>query len=145
MWGVLLVGAVGCGAGGGSSGDAATDESTPCSTHADCDDDVFCNGAETCAGVGAGGADALGCLSASDPCNGTQTCDEVANECQTQCGVAPDNDGDGRDAISCGGDDCDDGDPLRFPDNLETFDATHDEDCDPATFGDTDVDGDGFV
>ncbi|MCB9613603.1 MAG: putative metal-binding motif-containing protein [Sandaracinus sp.] len=37
-------------------------------------------------------------------------------------------------------------DPDRFPGNVEICDSVgHDEDCDPATFGDRDADGDGFV
>ncbi|MBK7777949.1 MAG: hypothetical protein IPI43_28195 [Sandaracinaceae bacterium] len=58
-------------------------------------------------------------------------------------------DGDGHDAVACGGDDCDDTDADRFPGNPETCDdgssGQHDEDCDPATFGTTDRDGDGEV
>jgi hypothetical protein len=56
----------------------------------------------------------------------------------------PDADGDGARSIACGGDDCDDSDPERFPGNTEVCDAAdHDEDCDALTFGDRDGDGDG--
>jgi len=52
-------------------------------------------------------------------------------------------DGDGHDSNACGGGDCDDRDPLRFPGNPEICDLmNHDEDCDPTSFG-TDIDGDG--
>lgn len=58
---------------------------------------------------------------------------------------APDTDGDGiRDAY-CGGEDCDDNDPGRFPGNTEVCDALgKDEDCDDMSFG-IDADGDGFI
>lgn len=50
------------------------------------------------------------------------------------CTQPHDRDGDGLDAIVCGGIDCDDNDGDRFPGNPERCDATgHDEDCDPCT------------
>jgi alpha-tubulin suppressor-like RCC1 family protein len=58
----------------------------------------------------------------------------------------PDRDGDGHHDVACGGDDCDDADGNRYPGNAEVCDYDgHDEDCDEATFGDKDVDRDGFV
>jgi len=58
----------------------------------------------------------------------------------------PDADGDGADSIECGGDDCDDNDARRYPGAVEVCDADQlDEDCNPATGGDKDTDGDGFV
>jgi hypothetical protein len=57
-----------------------------------------------------------------------------------------DADGDGVEGWVCGGNDCDDADPRRFPGNPEVCDAAgFDEDCDPNTFGDRDLDGDRFV
>jgi putative metal-binding protein len=57
-----------------------------------------------------------------------------------------DCDGDGVDAIAVGGTDCDDNDPNNFPSNAELCDvAGHDEDCDPDTVGNRDLDDDGFV
>ena len=57
----------------------------------------------------------------------------------------PDADGDGVDAIICGGSDCDDNDPNRFPGNVEVADGRgHDEDCDSSTHGGRDDDGDGY-
>ncbi|MCP4246178.1 MAG: M6 family metalloprotease domain-containing protein [bacterium] len=45
----------------------------PCTGDGDCDDGLFCNGAETCDSV-------LDCQAGSDPCPG-QTCDEVNDVC----------------------------------------------------------------
>lgn len=56
-----------------------------------------------------------------------------------------DADGDGNAGVSCGGTDCDDYDGARFPGNPEVCDAEgHDEDCNDATYGMKDSDGDGY-
>ena len=56
-----------------------------------------------------------------------------------------DADGDGVDSLVTGGSDCDDNDRNRFPGNTEVCDPDgHDEDCDYATFGNRDADGDGY-
>jgi len=87
-------------------------------------------------------ASAPGC----PPCILPEVCDPAVGRCVDPCPVPRDADGDGRDSIECGGDDCDDNDRNRFPGNVEVCDAENkDEDCDPSTFGDRDVDGDGFV
>jgi hypothetical protein len=52
-----------------------------CTTDAECDDGVYCNGAETCdpeAGCRAGSAP---CTDDGDYCNGVETCDEGADAC----------------------------------------------------------------
>jgi hypothetical protein len=55
-----------------------------------------------------------------------------------------DGDGDGQLSRACGGNDCDDTDPDRYPGNAEVCDASDlDEDCDPTTYGLRDADGDG--
>jgi len=112
-----------------------------CAVDADCDDRVFCNGAERCT-PSASGADARGCVAGTSPCE--DGCDEPANEC-VSC-TEPDADGDGYAAIACGGDDCDDGDEDVNPDASEICDPEgFDEDCNPGTFGERDDDDDGFV
>ncbi|NOY93807.1 MAG: hypothetical protein GXP55_21710 [Deltaproteobacteria bacterium] len=153
----FLVFVLACGGGGGGS-DAATDssadaagdagDSSPatCTRAADCDDGLFCNGVETCDATNTS-ADERGCVvAASVPCLESQTCNEADDLCVSDCAVAMDADGDGHDAITCGGDDCDDADPMRFPGNAEVCDASaHDEDCDPSTFGSRDADGDTYI
>ena len=111
-----------------------------CAADGECDDGIFCNGAERCAGT---------CAAGTAPCSEGQACDEGTGECSEapDC-TEPDADGDGRDRIGCGdGDDCDDEDADRFPGNPEVCDpAGHDEDCDPNTIsGDPDRDGDGHI
>ena len=104
-----------------------------------CDDGLFCNGVEICS-PGAAQADADGCVAGVEPCP-----PDACNEGIRSCVTCEDADGDGRRAMSCGGDDCDDADPNRFPGNVEVCDAMdHDEDCDPMTFGVRDDDRDGF-
>ncbi len=118
-----------------------------CSTDADCSDGVWCNGREICSPASSG-ADARGCMRGSLPTcvSSGLTCNEATNQCNAQCDVAMDADGDGSTALACGGDDCDDGDPNRYPGNFEVCDAMgHDEDCNPNTFGNRDNDGDGYV
>ncbi|MBO6935033.1 MAG: hypothetical protein JJ863_08655 [Deltaproteobacteria bacterium] len=105
-----------------------------CTADSECDDGIFCNGPESCsAGV---------CMPGDPPC---LECEETTDSCATDC---PDNDRDGHEDIACGGDDCDDDDPDRYPGNIEVCGGRdfHDEDCDPTTFGsDGDRDGDGEI
>ncbi|MFO0680715.1 MAG: putative metal-binding motif-containing protein [Sandaracinus sp.] len=117
---------------------------TTCARASDCDDGLFCNGAETCS-PGAPTADSRGCLAATTPrCLDTQTCDEATDQCTSDCATHADADGDDHPSIRCGGDDCDDSDAQRYPGNREACDAVdRDEDCDPSSFGFRDQDGDG--
>lgn len=125
---------------------AATDQSVvqpACENAADCGDGVFCNGQEIC-NPDDSGSDARGCVMGDAPC-GTGVCDEANRMCASACSNR-DQDNDGHDAIACGGSDCDDRDPRRFPGALEVCDAVAvDEDCDPETVGSLDVDGDGYT
>jgi hypothetical protein len=60
------------------------------------------------------------------------------------CEVDADQDDDGQDSVACGGLDCDDTDSGRSPAAVEVCDAADkDEDCDPNTFGERDLDDDG--
>jgi hypothetical protein len=133
----VLVVASGC----GDDAMAPVDGSVArCETDVDCGDGVYCNGEESCvdglctAGEPVVCADDLACTD--------DYCDEALGRCVFE---APDEDGDGHAAASCGGDDCDDADGDRYPGNTEVCDADdHDEDCDDTTYGFRDSDGDGF-
>lgn len=132
--------------------EASTDGNAPdaggnvCQQNEDCDDGRFCNGVEECAPLSAS-ADARGCAPAANVrCRPGQVCSEANDSCQTECDVTLDADGDGAHAMECGGADCDDSDPGRFPGNPEICDTEgRDEDCDAATIGTRDIDGDGVV
>ena len=135
--GLVVGGAPGCGGDddGMTMPDAGGEDAlTGCPT--ECDDGVFCNGTEACVD----GA----CVAGADPCELGEECDEAARSCRAEC-TTEDADGDGAIAIACGGDDCDDTDPLVFPGAEEVCDPDgRDEDCDPSTLG-PDLDGDGYV
>ena len=114
---------------------AQEDGGARCTADEGCADGLFCNGAERCVD----GA----CEAASSPCMAAQRCEEESDRCVTTCAVAEDADGDGARAEECGGNDCDDADPDRFPGNLEVCDVEGvDEDCDESTFGVRDLDDD---
>jgi hypothetical protein len=122
------------------------DGSAACARDSDCDNGVFCDGTERCR-PGEAGADARGCVAASTPaCPSGAACLEDADRCQTRCDVDPDADGDGVDAVECGGADCDDADARVYAGATEVCDpAGLDEDCNPSTLGGRDMDGDGAV
>ncbi len=148
-WGLALVSSAGCGS---PPPAVATDTGTPsddaatvvrCTRDEECDDLHFCNGVEQCLPA-ATGSDARGCLARTTPrCAAMQICDEITDECITDCGTTRDADGDGHEAARCGGDDCDDSDAQRFPGNEEVCDVdAHDEDCNEDSIGTRDIDGD---
>ena len=96
-----------------------------CGKNSDCDDGVFCNGAEQCRPSDPS-ANANGCIASAPPCREAFTiCSEAANRCErTSCwGAGGDLDGDGSVSIACGGDDCDDTDRNRYPGNAEVCDV----------------------
>lgn len=124
---------MGCGDDGSPGApDTGEDVAPGCTRDDQCDDGFFCTGVESCVA----GECALG----GSPC-APGMCDDEDDRCTERCADA---DLDGSQDARCGGDDCDDNDPLRFPGNVEVCDAEGiDEDCDPSTLG-TDADGDGF-
>ena len=106
-----------------------------------CDDGWWCNGQETCdPGMGAGPD---GCRPGVPMCTAMETCHEGMNSCASLA-TCPDNDGDRHAPLVCGGDDCEDSNSDRYPGNREVCNSV-DEDCDCATFGSLDFDGDGYV
>jgi hypothetical protein len=145
----------------GCEGDGASDAGTPdgsrpdgstdvCARDGDCgEQDLFCS--RWRCEPGTAGADARGCIDLGAPCVPGQECDEPTDMCgapawcidgREGCATPGDCDGDGEDAIECGGADCDDADADRFPGNAEVCDASHDEDCSDSTVAGTDGDGD---
>ncbi|MEO0322873.1 MAG: putative metal-binding motif-containing protein [Myxococcota bacterium] len=147
-WGVWAVGAALVACGGDTifvvDGGPA-DALAACTSDAACDDGLFCNGVERCA-PGTAGADLAGCVFGASPCLAGERCDEGGDACLASCALTPDADGDGVDALACGGLDCDDTRADVFPGNIEICDdANLDEDCDVTTVGMEDRDGDGFV
>jgi hypothetical protein len=115
-----------------------------CASDTDCADALFCNGEERCLPADPM-ADAEGCVAGPAPCAIGEACDEPGDTCMASCPVPRDADADGAIAMACGGNDCDDADPIRFPGATEVCDVdAHDEDCDPSTFGFRDSDMDAF-
>ncbi len=106
-----------------------------CTSDRECDDGRFCTGVERCA-PGSTNADARGCVASRNPvCSSGLICDEELNRCKASTACV-DNDGDGVTAMHCGGSDCDDNDPNRYPGNVEIWDTrNHDEDCVAETTG----------
>jgi len=142
---MLVVGACGDDATPRMPDGGSPDVGMACASDEECDDGLFCTGVERCEPESAE-ADARGCLIGSAPCLEGQRCDEASMGCNSTCGAGADADGDGFDSVACGGADCDDANPDRFPGNVEVCDPEDvDEDCDPTTFGTRDADGDGFV
>lgn len=108
--------------------DVFIDGPTRCVNDSECDDDVFCNGRERCDPTRFE-ADEAGCVSADEPACEVDRCDEEMRRCLTDCDLMGDMDMDGAISMMCGGADCDDSDPGRFPGNEELCDGM-DQDCD---------------
>ena len=79
------------------------------------------------------------------PSEGTERNDMGAYGGLKACGwiLCFDGDGDGYESSTCGGDDCDDGDPAIHPGAPEVCNGI-DDDCDGTADEDFDLDGDGF-
>jgi len=125
-----------------------------CTSDTQCDDGLFCNGAEQCLPADPR-ADVKGCVSVGDrrtvcpPDTGLYSaftrdyCDEDSDLCRHE---QEDTDGDGHSSIRSGGDDCNDKDANSYPGNVEICDDRgKDEDCNPQTVGRKDSDGDGYT
>lgn len=150
---VLLALAPGCG-GTPPATDAGSDSTVPmdaapeCHAAIDCDDGLFCNGAESCS------AEGRCVLGAPMRCDDSVACttDRCSEDLRRCVYAVPDVDMDGTGDAACVdgtgtalGTDCADDDANRFPGNHEICDAAmHDEDCDDTTHGGIDADGDGI-
>jgi hypothetical protein len=149
-WGMVALALALTSCGGPAPGveDAGPIDAGPpgCRLDEDCDDGELCTGVERCQPTSEM-ADGRGCVTQVEPaCLDGQTCDEVMDRCLTRCDETSDADRDGALAMECGGNDCDDTDPQRSPDNVEVCDsANRDEDCDATTFGGRDADRDTFI
>jgi hypothetical protein len=98
--------------------DGQSDTCTGCTIDADCDDGLFCNGAETCvagtcqAGTPPGCDDSVGCT--DDSCNeASDSCDNVANDANCDDGVFCDG-AETCDAVN----DCQEGTPPTCDDGV---------------------------
>ncbi len=111
---------------------APVDTTPRCGRDFQCDDGVFCNGAEVCAPTDPA-ADARGCAPPLAPrCMSGQRCDERMGRCLTMCEIDGDADDDGFDAVMCGGPDCDDARASVHPGAPELCNG-RDDDCDGMT------------
>ncbi len=121
---------------GGTADDANSngvpDDCEGCTTPADCDDGLFCNGVEACnAGV---------CESPGNPCNPGESCNEATDACEANGGGggggAP-SDGDS-DGVPDGSDDCPDTTIGDSVDENGCADSQLDDDAD-GVFNDADI------
>ena len=120
--------------------------SANCVSDADCNDDLSCNGVETC-DPQSGQANDVGCVAGTptnecpdtNPCNGTEVCDPFDIDSEAVTGCAPGDTLDCDDEFSCTVDTCDPGSGcvntninVSCDDNLHCNGA---ETCDPGADG----------
>lgn len=126
-----------CDDGNTVSADGCEADCTPsCTSNDTCEDGVACNGVRIC---GAAVAGARRCVEMTAPV----ACVDDGNACTVEMcvdavgcvsnGATNDVDGDGHYATSCGGDDCDDRNPLRHPGLAEVCGNSVDDDCSSTT------------
>lgn len=100
------------------------DDSCGCLSDDDCQDWIFCNGAEVCRDCECHHASPVDCDDGRE-CS-IDECSEVLGACLNE---PLDNDDDGYGDAECGGDDCDDEDPELNPGTSERCNGI-DDDCD---------------
>jgi len=112
---------------GDASVDTSVDTLPPeCESPADCDDGIFCNGAEAC--LFGECVPSMGVLCDDDDACTVDSCDERLRACFYE--PRPfDADGDGFPNAECGGEDCDDTRPDINPAQPELCDDGVDNDC----------------
>ncbi len=133
--GVLVAGfavALGAGLWSAAAGHGCGDDG--CSSDAECDDGVFCNGAERCTRIG--------CRPGLAACDDGLACtlDECSEETRICTNTADDTDGDTFTDADCGGPDCDDRNAAVRPGAAEECNGI-DDDCDGIVPEDRDGDG----
>jgi hypothetical protein len=149
LWAVMLSIHAGCGQDGCTPSDPEPLDPNPygdppreCDDGA-CQDGVACNGGETCERT------TDSCVPGPPRC-ASQSCDPSSGNC-FDCTLNSDADFDGVAGAACGGTDCNDWNNEIYPgageERCEAGNANRfaDEDCNPATFGTLDADGDTFV
>ncbi|MCC7538750.1 MAG: putative metal-binding motif-containing protein [Deltaproteobacteria bacterium] len=95
-----------------------------CTTNADCDDRLFCNGAEVCNGGRCTDGPVVSCED-GDSCTADR-CDEGSRGCVSEL---LDRDSDGWPDARCGGGDCTDSNPSIYPGAIEGCQDGVDFDC----------------
>lgn len=111
----------------GAKTGAVVEERPPCTSDLDCDDGVYCDGAEVCE-EGRCRRGAPPTCDDGDVCT-EDLCVEETESCQHPRREVADADGDGYFVVGLCGDDCDDADPGVYPGATEVCNGG-DDDCD---------------